>query len=275
MNRVLASLVIWLACGSAHAAEVDFFRIISLAPHATELVALLAAERLIAVDEASDFPPAILHLPKVKNYPAPNIEAILALKPDLVVTWDQPEQVRSLAKLEKLGIKVLSIQPTTPMDVAAGLRQLGNLLKLEAKAESAALAIEQRYSAVLLANRKRQPVKVFMQLGSTPILTASSRSFLGQAIETCGGINIFANQRAVVPQISVEAVLALQPDQIISTDSINALQHWHRYKQLPAVRNGQLHAINSDLLLRPGPRLVDGIELLCLVIDQARAAKIP
>lgn len=273
MRRWVAGAVACCIGSLAYAAPPQ--RIVALTPHITELVAALAPERLVAVDTASDYPASIKALPHIRSYPTPNIESILAFKPDLVLAWDNRDESRVLAQLVQRGVNVLSVHPQSPLDVATELRRLGKLLQQEAKAEGLAQEQERRYTALLQTYAKRRPVKVFLQISETPLLSISGRSFLGRAIRDCNGVNAFDAQLAAAPQVSREAVLGDAPEMLISTESLASLNSWRSYPQLPAVKHNRLYVLNSDALLRPGPRLIEGMEALCRLIDQARNVKMP
>ncbi|SFN49180.1 iron complex transport system substrate-binding protein [Formivibrio citricus] len=250
-------------------------RIVSLYPHATELVAVLDASRLVAVDGASNFPPQVRHLPRVSAYPEPSTEALLALRPDLVITWTSRQQARLAARLNRYGIKVLAIEPQTPAGVADEIRKLGKLLGVDEGAQALASGYEQRLAGLKQRYQFAERIRVFVEVSEKPLMTVSGRSFLGKMVEDCGGENIFASQPAAAPLVSLEAVLVHRPEIIVTTSGQASLAQWQRYRQLPAVQNGQLHLLGNDELMRPGPRLPEGMEMLCRLIDRARSAKMP
>lgn len=250
-------------------------RIVTLFPHATEMVAALDSTRLIAIDGASNFPPQVQNLPRVRAYPEPSVEALLALRPDLVITWTRQQQTKLAARLSRYGIKVIAIEPQNPGDVSVEIRKLGYLLGLERQAEALAVNYDQRLVNLQKRYYSAKRVKVFFQVSENPLMTVSNRSFLGLVIEQCAGDNAFAQQPAAVPLVSLETVLAYRPEMIISTSNQQSLAQWQRYKLLPAVHDGQLHVMDNDELMRPGPRLPEGMDRLCRLIDQARAAKMP
>ena len=267
-QKVVLGAVLLLAVSLAWADVPK--RIISLYPHTTEMIAALDASRLIAVDRASNFPPQILHLPRIPAYPEPSVEALLALRPDLVVTWSRQQQARLAARLSRYGIQVMAIEPEGPEAVAVEIRKLGVLLGLVKEAERLAADYELRLARLKKRYSSGQRPRIFLQVSEKPLMTVSSRSFLGKVVSDCGADNVFAIQAAAVPLVSQEAVLLYQPEIIVSTSGHESLGGWRKYAWLPAVRNGQLYVISNDELMRPGPRLPDGMEKLCRLIDQAR-----
>ncbi|GHD64590.1 cobalamin-binding protein [Jeongeupia chitinilytica] len=247
-------------------------RVVTLAPSTTELVAELAPQALVGVDSASDYPASVGTLPRVGRYDGANVEAVLALRPDLVVAWSGEAMARSLAQLKAQGVAVFVSRPGNPDEVADNLRRLGKLLGRSSRAEARAAQLQSRYVALKATYRGRLRVPVMLEISRRPLMTVSNQDFLGRAIGDCGGINVFGDVVAPYPLVSVESVLARAPALIISTAADPDWQHWTRYPGLPAVIHGQLKILDDDRLLRPGPRLVDGVAALCAVIEAARPA---
>ncbi|BCL76827.1 vitamin B12-binding protein [Jeongeupia sp. HS-3] len=247
-------------------------RVVTLAPSATELVAAIAPHSLVGVDSASDYPAAVAGLPRVGRYDGANVEAVMALRPDLVVAWSGDAMARSLASLSAQGIAVFVSRPANPDEIADNLQRLGVLLGQPHKAAQLAKNLRQRYTGLKQRYAGRRPVKVFLEISANPLMTVSNHDFLGRSIGDCGGVNVFADTVAPYPLVSAEAVLALAPELVITTSSRPDWQRWSRFPAMPAVARQQLKVLSDDRLLRPGPRLVDGVEALCSVIDAARPA---
>ncbi|MDR3429828.1 cobalamin-binding protein [Silvimonas sp.] len=245
-------------------------RVVTLAPHATELVAALRPAALVAVDTASDYPASVKKLPKVADFQSLNIEAVLAVHPDLVVVWESQAVSQSVAQLIRQHIPVFVSRPQTPLDVASSLRRLGRLLGQDAVADQLARQQESRYQALRQRYRSANPVKVFLQVSEHPLLTLSRQSFLGQALADCGAITPYADAKTEAPQVSIEVVLAFAPDLILSTGPTETLKMWRAWPQIPAVKNGHLLGLEGDQFVRPGPRLIEGMQTLCAAVDALR-----
>ena len=245
-------------------------RVITLAPHATELVAALAPARIVGVDRSSNFPAEVLGLPKVGDFRSLNVEAILALHPDLVVVWESSAVTQPLALLAKQGIPVFVSKPQTPDDVAGNLRRLGHLLGKEDLAASQASNIARRDKVLSQRYANARPIKVFLQVNETPLLTLSSRSFLGRALAECGAIGPYDNAGVEAPIASPEVVLGFAPELLITTGNRATLESWKKWSAIPAVRHSGYLSIAGDEYVRPGPRLIDGLEKLCAAIDKIR-----
>ncbi len=257
-------LLAWLP-GALLAATPN--RVVSVVPHLTELLYEIGAgDKLVAIDDTSDYPTEVKNKPKVANYRSINIEALLAQKPDLILGW-RSAQSRMLAPLEQLGIPVFYSEPTDFASLAIEMRALGKLLGVEKSANEAA----DRYLARLndLQQRYGQPtgVKVFYQLWYPPLTSVSGDAWPAQAIELCGGINIMANAKTPYPQVGMEQVIRANPALILAgSQDPDALRHWQKWPNLDAVQHRRLNLINSDELHRFTPRALNAVEQLCQAI---------
>ena len=246
-------------------------RIVSLAPHATELLfAAGAGKQVIGVSEHSDFPTEAKNLPSVGGNGQLDVERILTLKPDLVVAWASGNNPRQLARLRKLGLTVFESEPRSFESIASSLERLGVLVgrdegRLQARQfRQQVQSLQQHYAG-------RSPVAVFYQIWSTPLMTLNDTHIVSHAVKLCGGINVFGRLKPLVPTISREAVLTANPDMIIVSDEKgNGLERWRSFKHMHAVANGNLMTIDGGLMNRAGPRAIEATRTLCEQIDDAR-----
>jgi iron complex transport system substrate-binding protein len=250
-------------------------RIITLAPHATEILyAAGAGDRLVGTVDYSDYPPAAKKLPRVGSYARLDLEAIAALKPDLVIAWESGNPAGQVDKLRSLGLTVYSSQPNQMQDVAAQLVRFGQLAGSEAAADAAAEAFRQRLAKLRNANAGKPLVRVFYQIWKAPLMTVGGPQIISDAIRLCNGENIFGKLDQMSPTVSVEAVLEANPEVIVATGMGDArpewLDDWNKWSRMTAVRRGNLFHINPDLLQRHTPRILDGTEQLCADLDVAR-----
>ena len=286
VTRALGAGLLALASVAAHAARVvddadavvelaaPARRIVTLAPHAAELVAAAgAASKLVAVGARTDLPPEARALPVVGDANAIDLERIVALAPDLVVTWPwtAPAQV---ARLRDHGIAVFTSAPRTIDAIAADVERLGVLAGTSAVASAHARAFRTRLAALARAVRPGAPVRVFYQLSDAPLYTIGAGHTITQAIALCGGENVFASLPVPAPVVNVEEVLARRPALIVAgTEGARRpawLDAWRRWSSLPAARDAGLAVVDADLLHRPGPRFVDGVAQLCAAVAKAR-----
>lgn len=254
-------------------------RIVSLAPHATELLfAAGAGSKLVGVVKYSDYPAAALTIPQVGDNSALDLERIVALKPDLIVVWRHGNAQQQIEKLKQLGMTLFFTEPRHLVDVPGEIERLGLLSGTPAQAQTSANAFRTRYEALRTQYAARPPVSVFYQVWTQPLMTLNGTHMVSDVIRLCGGTNIFANEPALVPRVSVEAVLAARPEAMFtatvgatrSTTPLATLDSWRKWTQLPAVAQNNLFGIDGDLINRPGPRILDGAKLVCDDLELAR-----
>jgi iron complex transport system substrate-binding protein len=248
-------------------------RIVSLAPHVTELLyAAGAGARLVGVSNHSDYPPPAASLPTLGGYNALDMERILSLKPDLIVAWHSGNKPLQLARLRSFGIPVYESQPADFGMVASSLEKLGQLAGTDVAAQAAASAFRARWQQLAAQYQSLQPVSVFYQIWSQPLMTLNGQHMASAVLRLCGGRNIFADLPQLAPTISVEAVLAGDPQVILTPGDARdqPLDRWKQFPRLRAVRDGQLYTINADWMNRAGPRVLKAAEEVCGKLEQAR-----
>jgi iron complex transport system substrate-binding protein len=251
-------------------------RIVSLAPHLTELLfAAGAGERLVGAVEYSDYPPAAKKIPRVGGYSRPDLEAVAALKPDLIVAWTSGNAPAHLDKLRALGLPVFVTQPNRIEDIAALLERLATLAGSEATGKVEADKFRQRLAALRSQYANRPKVRTFYQIWKQPLMTVGQGQIIGDAIAVCGGDNVFGKLQALAPTVTVEAVLAANPEIIVASGMGESrpdwLDDWKRWSQLQAVKRDNLFFIPPELIQRHTPRLLEGTEMLCKHLDTARS----
>ena len=253
-------------------------RIVSLAPYLTELLyAAGAGESIVGVSAYSDYPPAAREIERIGSGSGLDLERILALRPDLVVAWRSGNPAGRLAQLGTLGLPVFLSEPRTLADIETTLSRLGVLTGTQLQAEATRQAFAQRLTGLRRRYAGKPVVSVFYQVWDQPLMTISEDHVISDVIRLCGGRNVFVGLAGLAPQISIEAVLQRDPQVIITaTDAGDAvaLQHWRRWSALQAVQYGQLFTIPGDLLVRHTPRILDGAERLCTILDQVRNHKL-
>jgi iron complex transport system substrate-binding protein len=250
-------------------------RIVTLAPHAAELVhAAGASAQIVGVVKGTDYPPAVGALPVVGDAAALDLERIVALAPDLIVTWPwtMPAQV---AGLRARGFAVFEADPHAIDGIATDVERIGVLAGTPTAAAAAARELRSRIARASRGNAG-PPLRVFYQVSDLPLFTLGGRHLVSQAIARCGGANVFGDLAIPAPQVSLEAVLAADPQVIVAGTAFTRrpawLDAWSRWPALSAVRYGNLFVVDANLLHRPGPRFVDGVVQLCGALDAARAA---
>ncbi|MFB0979951.1 MAG: cobalamin-binding protein [Alteromonadaceae bacterium] len=256
-------------------AEQPKKRIIALAPHIVEMLFDIGAgEQIVGTVAYSDFPKAALDIPRVGSYHGMQIEKILALNPDLVIVWKSGNSESDINKMERLGLKVVLSNPKNIEDVATELRYFGELTGNQKQAETEALAYEKRLIALRSDNKNKRPISIFYQLWSEPMMTINGTTWINQLIEVCQGVNVFKSNPTPYPKISTENVIVAQPHLIILPDEDakkpQPIIDWHKWPEIPAVKNNKFIHVDADLLHRFSTRMLSGIEDMCEKIDQHR-----
>jgi len=246
-------------------------RVVALVPHAVEMLyAIGAGPQLVATVDYADYPPEAKRLPRVGGYTGVSLEAVLRQRPDLVVAWADGTAPRDVARLRSLGIPVYVSRPLQLDDVARELVALGTLTGHAAEAGQASVRYRTQLTALKTRYAVRPTVSVFLQVSPLPLYTVSDRSFVGQLVRLCGGVNVFGTEPQAAPQISAESVIKARPQVLLTLGALDTLSQWRRWSAIPAVSRGALYTLPGDLVGRPGPRLVDGAEAVCRVLDDAR-----
>jgi len=252
-------------------------RIISLAPHLTELLFEIGAEQqVVGVIEFSDFPPQARTLPRIGGYRGLDLERIHAARPDLVIAWQSGNSAAQVARLENFGITIYRNEPHTLEDIALTLERLGKLTGRDTQARHAAQTLRARIEGLRSQYAARAPVRVFYQVWRQPLMTVGGRHVLNDVMHLCGGRNIFADLKTPSPTVNVEAVLALAPQIIVSGSAsigdLSDLVFWKRWRNIPAVRDNHLVVLDASTITRHTSRLADGATSMCAAIDRVRTS---
>lgn len=257
-------------------------RVVALSPHAVELAyAAGGGSKLVGAVSYSDYPSAAKALPRVGGYHALDLERIVALKPDLIIVWRHGNNEREIERLRALGIALYDSEPHQVDGVATDLIALGTLFGTPREAETAAADYRAKIAALRAQYAGRSPVSVFYQVWSDPLMTLNGTHVISDLIALCGGRNVFAKLAPLVPTVSTEAVVAADPEAIVTASQgatpadapLPSLALWRAWPRMKAVARGNLFAVDGDLIDRPGPRLADGADQLCRDMDLARTRR--
>jgi iron complex transport system substrate-binding protein len=249
-------------------------RIVSLTPGATEMLfAAGAGAQLIATVEYSSEPPAARAVPRIGDVAAIDMERLVALQPEVVISWPAGGNPAQHARIEALGIPLYRQQVARLADLPASLRRLGVLAGTETVAESAAAALEARLMTLErtygTAAGGRRPT-VLLQVWNRPIYTVGGRHLMSDALALCGARNVFADLPEPGPLVDTEAVIARNPDIILAAappgEGASWVADWQRFPTLAAVRNHRVVAFENQALSRLGPSVLDATEDLCRTI---------
>ncbi len=246
-------------------------RIMALTPGHTEILFALGAEdRIVAVDQWSDYPPAAKVKPRIASL-NPNLEQVVRFNPDLILSTRGSAE--PLLPLERHGIKVMIFAPRALDDLYRNILLIGRIVDAEVRAEEVVRTMRQRVAAVVAKVQDAPRPKLFIELdGSDPDrpFTAGPGSFIDVLVQLAGGVNVAAHSRTAWPQFSLEELIRADPDLIILADPLapqkphasELAARRHGWSRLRAVRVGAIAAIDSSSISRPGPRIIEGLELL-------------
>ena len=291
MKRLLALLLLVASCGLARAeiAVVDDSgatvriaqpakRIISLAPHVTEsLFAVGAGERIVGTVEYSNYPEDAKKITRVGGYSRLDLEAIVALKPDLVIVWESGNVKAHVEKLRALGLTLYLTQPNRIEDVMSTLERLSQLAGTQDVGRKTVADLNARLERLRQSYSKKPPVRTFYQIWKDPLSTVGGKQIISSVVTLCGGENVFGGLDALAPIVSVEAVIAANPEVIIASGMGEVrpewLADWKRWSSITAVARGNLFFIHPDLIQRHTPRLLDGAARLCQQLETARSRR--
>jgi ABC-type Fe3+-hydroxamate transport system substrate-binding protein len=266
------SIVLWLATAALVCGQVPQ-RIVSTAPSITELLyALGLGDRVVGVDRFSRYPAEALRKPKIGDYANPNLEAIAALRPDLVIIPINP--VKLADRLQILRLKVLEIDQESIAKVYDSFRTVGQATGAVERATKLTATVRGQLEAVRDRASRLKPTRMMFVVGRTPnrldgLIVVGQASYLNEVIGLAGGENVFHDAVASYPTVSLEEVLARNPDVIVDmgdmADTVGVTQEhkgavtalWERMSSIAAVRQHRVHAVASDIYVVPGPRVVD------------------
>jgi iron complex transport system substrate-binding protein len=253
-------------------------RIVTLAPHATELLfAIGAGNRIVGTMEYSNFPEEAKRIPRIGGYRGLDMEAIAALHPDVIIAWPSGNTLAQVEKLKKLGLTLYLSEPKKITDIASTLEHFGVLTGNAPTAQQAATQFRRKLEALRNKYQGRSKVRVFYQVWDQPLMTINGEQIISDALRQCGGENIFAQLPLLTPTVSVEALLQADPDVIIGSDSGNRrpqwLDNWKKWSRLRAVQHDHLYFISADWISQPTPRMLQGVEVMCEMLEKVRQGK--
>jgi len=248
-------------------------RVIALSPALTELAfAAGGGDRLVGIDTASDYPAASRSVPRVGNAAGIDLERIIALRPDLVLAWFSGNKPTDVARLRQLSIPVFLSEPRTLDDVPRSLRVMGMLLGSESAASAQAIAFDRRAAALRAGYAELRAVSVFVEIWHQPLMTVNGKHLVSDVLRACGARNIFAELQALAGPVSLERLLASNPDAILSATGFEEdVALWQRLRSLGAVRNAHVLKVDPDHLTRATPRILDAVEQICEWLARTRS----
>ena len=264
--------LIVLYCGNIFAAEtLSPQRVVSLAPSVTEtLFALGFGDRVVGVTTYCDYPAAAKRLPKIGGFINPSLEAIAAARPDLVIGVRDSSHPVKTKEIENLGIKVVLISVTSLNDILNSFRSIARLLGRPEAGDKLAHKVTRQFEEV---KKRVAPVprrSTLLAVGLRPLVAVGGKNFIDELISLAGGDNIAGNAAQPWLNLPDEYVVAKAPQVIIQagmgSDRGTSAKYWGDLQSIPAVKEGRVYSYPSDKILRPGPRLGEGLEEIARLV---------
>jgi iron complex transport system substrate-binding protein len=280
-SQVLLGISASLSSNDSYAKQERYSqRIITLAPHLSELVDEAGgAERLVSVSAFSNFPESVKQLPITSDARSIDLEKIKSLRPDLIIYWrggTSESQIQSIKKTFNKDVQFISVQPKKLSDIANDIETIGKALGTDSVAKKNADALRSKIAA-LNTNQKNtsaRKVKVFYQVWAQPLMTLNQDHIIGDIIQRCGGEQLFASEKVLVPTVSREAVIKANPEIIFTAVDSSKMKTdwsiWSSFPQLAATKNKAFIDLDGDIISRPSPRIMQGAEKICTEINKVR-----
>lgn len=271
--------------GAAHSQQTFPQRIITLAPHLTEIVAAAGgADRLVAVSAYSNSPDSVKNLPITSDARSVDLEKMKQLRPDLIIYWrggTSEGQIESIKKifLQSLltkQVQVIAVEPKKLDDIAKDIEMVGKLLGTENVANKNAHQLRSDIAELksLYQNPHKRNVRVFYQVWAQPLMTLNQDHLIGNIIQICGGEQLFAQEKLLVPTVSRESVIKANPEIIFTAvDSQRMKTDWSIWSAVPQLAATQKKAfidLDGDTISRASPRIMQGAKKICAEIDRVR-----
>jgi iron complex transport system substrate-binding protein len=280
-SQVLLGISASLSSNDSYAKQERYpQRIITLAPHLSELVDEAGgAERLVSVSAFSNFPESVKQLPITSDARSIDLEKMKSLRPDLIIYWrggTSESQIQSIKKTFNKDVQFISVQPKKLSDIATDIETIGKVLgtDLIAKKNAGALRLKITELTNNQKNINARKVNVFYQVWAQPLMTLNQDHIIGDIIQLCGGEQLFASEKVLVPAVSREAVIKANPEIIFtavdSTKMNTDWSMWSLFPQLAATKNNAFIDLDGDIISRPSPRIMQGAQKICAEINKVR-----
>ena len=255
-------------------------RIVSLAPNITEILFGLGLdEEIVGVSIHCNFPEKARTKPRVGSYISLDFEKITSLNPDLIIATGAGNTREMVDRLGKLGFPCYVIYPKNFKDILRSILHIGEVVNRGNEARRITGEMRQRSQRVVELTKGLPRPKVFIEISDAPMVTVGKGSFADDLIRLSGGENIAGKEKEVYPRFGMEEILKRAPEVIVISsmnpkrDYQKILQEWNRWKTIPAVKSGRIYLINSDLLDRPSPRIIDGLVELAKALHPEKFEK--
>jgi iron complex transport system substrate-binding protein len=261
-----AALCVYVLAIASPAPAAAPMRIVSLAPSVTEtLFALGAGPEVVGVSQYCDYPPQVLGLPRVGSFLTPNLEAIIALRPTLIVGLELSSDVRQIRALNSMGYPVLLVSDDSLNEIETSIEKVGARINRQDQARRLVAQIQSQVAAVQQRLAKVKPQRALMLVGHQPIVAVGTGNYLDELMRIARADNIAAAAGEQWPHLSIEFVIAMRPEVILDgamgSDPASS-DFWQNYPTIPAVRDHRVVGYAEDPMLHAGPRVGQSLEII-------------
>lgn len=247
-------------------------RIVSLAPGLTEILyAIGLDEKIVGVTSYCNWPYRARQKTRIGGFTNPSVEKIVSLKPDLIVVTADGNRKDIMQKLERIGLSVYVTNPSDTAGILKSILDIGEITNRRKEAGKLVDKLQKRLNNIEAQIRHKSKPKVFFQIGLEPVITVGKGTLINETIERAGGINVAGLDTARYPRYSAEGIMQASPEIVLFAPMANdrefvaVKKFWQELKGIPAVKNNKIYPVNTDLIGRASPRIVDAIETMALI----------
>lgn len=242
-------------------------RIISLAPSNTEILyALGLGEKIVGVSAYCDYPEEALEVEKIGDFMGINFEKIMELEPDLIVSYGLPED-DAMRIYNDAGIPVVSFMPESIDEVIVAIKQIAIATDTVEAGNDLVKNMEEHRDEIVAKVQDAEPVKVFYEIWHDPLMAAGTGSFIDGLINLANGINVASDAEGEYPNYDVEQLIENDPEVYLTAmdapdKTVESISARPGYENITAVKNGNVYILDGNILSRPGPRIIEGLEII-------------
>ena len=257
-------------------------RIVSLAPGLTEILYTIGLDEKIAgVTSYCNWPPQARQKPLIGGFINPSVEKIVSLKPDLIIVTADGNRKDIIQKLERIGLSVYVTNPSDTAGILKSILHIGEITNRETEAGKLVEKLQKRLNNIAEQIKHKSKPRVFFQIGLEPVITVGKGTLINETIERAGGVNVAGLDTARYPRYSTEGIMQASPEIVLFAPMIHdkeftaVKKFWQEFKGVPAVKNNKIYPVNTDIISRASPRIVDAIEKMALIFHPDIKRSIP
>lgn len=257
-------------------------RIVSLAPGLTEILYSLGLDEKIAgVTSYCNWPTQARQKTRIGGFINPSVEKIVSLKPDLIIVTADGNRKDIIQKLERIGLSVYVTNPSDTAGILKSILHIGEITNREKEAGKLVEKLQKRLNNIAEQIKHKSKPRVFFQIGLEPVITVGKGTLINETIERAGGVNVAGLDTARYPRYSAEGIMQASPEIVLFAPMIHdkeftaVKKFWQEFKGVPAVKNNKIYSVNTDLISRASPRIVDAIEKMALIFHPDIKKSIP